>query len=122
MERDLKFSCGINENGVLYVPYREVMEQIEKSYGNGFNDGMAKGSIGNDEEDIRSDERAKVLDEVDKYLRELSDIKSGCGEWIEHHDAELMRRTREQEMNFVERKCKELGIDYIQIYTCNSAD
>lgn len=41
------------------------------------------------DEQIRTDERAKVLDEVDKYLRELSDIKSGCGEWIEHHDAKV---------------------------------
>lgn len=30
--------------------------------------------------------------------------------------------TRQQEQDFVERKCKELGIDYTQIYTCNSAD
>lgn len=28
--------------------------------------------------------------------------------------------TRQQEQDFVERKCKELGIDYIRIYTCNS--
>lgn len=27
---------------------------------------------------------------------------------------------RQQEQDFVERKCKELGIDYTQIYTCNS--
>lgn len=38
---------------------------------------------------LGTDERKNVLDEVDKYLRELSDIKSGCGEWIEKHDEKI---------------------------------
>lgn len=29
---------------------------------------------------------------------------------------------RADEQAFVEKRCKELGIDYILIYTCNSAD
>lgn len=78
MERNLKFSCGINENGILYVPYREVIEQIEKSCGDGFNDGMAKGSIGNDEESIRVDERAKVLAKVTNLKNEYTDACNMC--------------------------------------------
>lgn len=47
-------------------------------------------------EDARADERKKVLEEVDKYLRELSDIKSGCGEWIEEYDEQVRADEKEK--------------------------
>lgn len=37
---------------------------------------------------------------------------------IAEHDAQI----RADEQAFVEKRCKELGIDYILIYTCDSAD
>lgn len=51
-----------------------------------------------------------------------NDIDITCDEcqkrMIEEHDAKI----RADEQAFVEKRCKELGIDYIQIYTCDSAD
>lgn len=32
------------------------------------------------------------------------------------------KQGREDEQLFVEKRCKELGIDYIQIYTCNGEE
>lgn len=32
------------------------------------------------------------------------------------------KQGREEEQEFVEKRCKELGIDYTLIYTCDSAD
>lgn len=34
----------------------------------------------------------------------------------------MYNQGRADEQAFVEKRCKELGIDYILIYTCNSAD
>lgn len=38
----------------------------------------------------------KAVNEVDKYLRELSDIKSGCGEWIETHDEHIRAKALDE--------------------------
>lgn len=71
---------------------------------------MHKGVEMKTETEIRADERKKAERDFQN-----SDY------WNEYLE-QLIANVRADEQAFVEKRCKELGIDYIQIYTCNSAD
>lgn len=60
----------------------------------------------------KADGRAEALKEADKHLRELSYIKSGCGEWIETHDEHIRAYERAKVLDEV---IKTLGNDYWNI-------
>lgn len=58
---------------------------------------------------------------MSEYLEHITSVED-MKDKINDFALDMYNKGRADEQEFVEKRCKELGIDYNLIYTCNGAD